>query len=441
MAVTLPRSEYQQRREALLQWLAEQPQTAIAIIPGASLQTRSNDTEYPFRQHSDFYYLTGFNEPDACLVLAPHADCQVQLFCQAKDPQQEVWHGRRLGTAAAVATLGVDVAYDADDLDAHLLHLFDGVELVFTDHDNQAFTAHCQELAVELRQQARRGVYPPSQWQHLSPWLHAQRLRKSESEIAVMREAARISVDAHKRAMRFAAPGRFEYQVAAELEHEFVMQGAAAAAYGTICGSGDNACILHYTENSAVMRDGDLLLIDAGAEYQGYAADITRTFPVNGRFSDDQRALYEWVLKAQEAALATVKPGSTLERAHEAAAFVITEGLVALGILQGKVNAHWQQASYRRFFIHGLGHWLGLDVHDVGQAPQTDKVLPFEPGMVITVEPGVYIPVDAEDIDPRWRGLGIRIEDDVVITADGYENLTDEVPKTVAEIEAWMQSK
>ncbi|RUO57937.1 Xaa-Pro aminopeptidase [Pseudidiomarina insulisalsae] len=441
MTVTLSQAEFQQRRQRLLDKLAKEKQSAMAIIPSAQLQTRSRDTEFPFRQDSDFYYLTGLNEPDAVLVLAPDTELPVQLYCQPKDPQQEVWHGRRMGVAHAVDRLGVDIAHPIDDLDEHLWHLLDGVHSVYTDHSKLEFLQHCQSIAAELRAEGKRGAQPPRAWLDLAPWLHQWRLTKSAAELDMMREAARISVAAHRRAMQFVEPGRFEYQVVAELHHEFAMQGAAGPAYGTICGSGDNACILHYTENSAQLRHGDLLLIDAGAEYQGYAGDITRTFPVSGRFSDAQRQVYDIVLRAQEAALATVKPKSTLMRAQDAAAEVITAGLIELGILSGSVKKHMEQASYRRFLIHGIGHWLGLDVHDVGDHQQPDKTTPFAPGMVITIEPGVYIPADAHDVAEQWRGIGIRIEDDLVITADGYENLTADVPKTIAEIEAWMQSK
>ncbi|MFC0446351.1 Xaa-Pro aminopeptidase [Pseudidiomarina halophila] len=441
----LNNDEFAQRRARLLKRLAAQPHSTVAIIPGAQLATRSRDTEFPFRQDSDFFYLTGFNEPDAVLVLAPDSDMPVQLYCQPSDPHAEVWHGRRLGVALAVAELGVDVAHAIDDLDDHLLPLLDGVHTVMIDHGKSEWLAHVQELSDQLRQSRKKGQQAPRAYVDIAPWLHEARLLKSAAELEVMREAARITVAAHKRAMRFTAPGHYEYQVAAELHHEFAFNGASGPAYGTICGSGENACILHYTENQSQLRDGDLLLIDAGAEYQGYAADITRTFPVNGKFSDNQRQLYEIVLRAQDAAFATLKPGSNLQRAHEAAAEEITRGLVDLGILQGDAKEHMEQGSYRRFFIHGLGHWLGLDVHDVGDyqqdgSQQGKKSTAFKPGMVLTVEPGIYIPADAQDVEPKWRGIGIRIEDDVIITESGYENMTADVPKTVAEIEAWMQA-
>ncbi|MDN7125104.1 Xaa-Pro aminopeptidase [Pseudidiomarina sp. 1APP75-32.1] len=440
MSLTIPQSEFAERRARLLKRLAAQTHSAIAIVPSAELTIRSRDTEFPFRQDSDFFYLTGFNEPGAVLVLAPDSEMPVQLYCQPSDPHQEVWHGRRLGVALAVAELGVDVAHAIDELDDHLLPLLDGVHTVLIDHEKTEWLAHVQDLSAELRQSKKKGQQAPRAYADLSPWLHEWRLQKSPAELDIMREAARITVAAHKRAMRFAAPGRYEYQVAAELHHEFAFHGASAPAYGTICGSGENACILHYTENQDQLRDGDLLLIDAGAEYQGYAADITRTFPVNGKFSATQRQLYEVVLRAQEAAFATLKPGSHLQRAQQAAAKEITKGLVELGILQGEVTAHMEQGSYRRFFIHGLGHWLGLDVHDVGDYQKGEQLTALKPGMVLTVEPGIYIPADADDVEDKWRGMGIRIEDDVIITESGYENMTADVPKTVAEIEAWMQT-
>lgn len=434
-------SEFQSRRQQILDFLQQQDEPAIAIIPSAQLATRSRDTEYPFRQDSDFYYLTGFNEPDALLVLQPDNDQPVQLFCQPSDPHAEVWHGRRLGVDRAPEALGVDGAYSIADADEHLFALLNGMHSVYTPHDKPELTQLLHELAAELRQTSKKGDRAPQAWHDLAPKLAQMRLVKSEAELELMRRAAAISVDAHKRAMRYTRPGVYEYQVAAELHHEFALQGAAGPAYGTICGSGENACILHYTENSSQLQDGDLLLIDAGAEFQGYAADITRTFPVNGRFSEPQKALYELVLAAQEAALATVKPGSNLPAAQEAAARTITQGLLDLGILTGSFEQHWKQTSYRKFFIHGLGHWLGLDVHDVGTYDVAGKKQKFAPGMVLTVEPGIYIPPGMPDVDARWHGIGIRIEDDVIITADGHENLTAGVPKTVAEIEQWMQQK
>lgn len=444
-------SPFVARRQTLLKHLARlAPAGGVAIIPAAPEVTRSRDTEYPFRQDSDFYYLTGFNEPNAVLVLTTDSDIPVQLFCQPSDAQAEVWHGRRLGLTAAAEQLHIDVTWSIDELNKRLPQLLNHVDTVFYAQGTYAdFDQRLFGYFNELRQSPKRGLQAPRALVDLRPVLHAQRLIKQPDEIALMRKAAEISVAAHKRAMRFAKPGRYEYQVAAEIHHEFAMHGALHPAYGTICGGGENACILHYTENSDVLRDGDLLLIDAGAEYQGYAADITRTFPVNGRFSPEQRDLYNLVLAAQLAALDCVKPGGSLPAASEAAAKVITKGLLELGIITGSFDEHWDKVTYRNFFIHGLGHWLGLDVHDVGAYTENDKPVTFKPGMVLTIEPGIYIPgtfgsddgKDAVKIDERWHGLGIRIEDDVLVTKTGHENLTAAVPKTVAEIEAWLTEK
>jgi len=433
---------YAKRRQQLLTQLSKQvSKGAVALISAAPEVTRSNDTEYPFRQDSDFFYLTGFDEPDAVLVLAPDADVQVQLFCQPKDPHAEVWHGRRLGFDAAPAHLGVEAAWSIEDFDTHLENLLlDSDNVVWAQDQYAEFDAVVFAAIASARQQGRKEYTGPQGTCDIRPLLHAQRLIKSAEEIDLMRRAAEITVAAHARAMHFAQPGRFEYQVAAELHHEFAMQGALHPAYGTICGGGDNACILHYTANLDVLKDGDLLLIDAGAEYQGYAADITRTFPVNGRFSEPQKQLYQVVLDAQEAALAVIKPGANMPAAQEAAAKVITKGLIELGILQGSFKEHWQAASYRNFFIHGLGHWLGLDVHDVGAYNHNGKAVSFKPGMALTIEPGIYIPPDAE-VDPKWRGIGIRIEDDILVTEQGHENLTAALPKTIADIEAWLAQR
>lgn len=439
---TVSAATFKARRTALMKQLQKHaPEGAIAIIPAAPELTRSRDTEFPFRQDSDFYYLTGFNEPNAVLVLAPDCDVQEQLFCQPSDAHAEIWHGRRLGVAAAEAQINVDAAWSIDELNKRMPRLLNQMDTVFYAQGTYAdFDQRVLGWFNLLRETPKKGDAPPRALVDLRPLVHAQRLIKQPEELALMRRSAEISVAAHKRAMLFAQPGRFEYQVAAELHHEFAMQGALHPAYGTICGGGENACILHYTDNSSELKDGDLILIDAGSEYQGYAADITRTFPVNGRFSDTQKALYEVVLAAQEAALAEAKPGGNLPAAHEAAARTITQGLIELDILSGSFSQNWENASYRQFFIHGLGHWLGLDVHDVGNYTEKGKPIRFKPGMVLTIEPGIYIPPDA-DVAERWRGIGIRIEDDIVITEQGHDNLTAAVPKTVAEIEAWLQQR
>lgn len=438
MKLSLPLDEFKKRRAHILKRLAKASPHAIAVIPGAQLQTRSRDTEFPFRQDSDFFYLTGFNEPNALLVLAPSAEDPVQLFCQPTSPTEEVWHGRRLGVDRAAESLGIDFAASIDDADDYLFALLDGAEQVYYPHDKPELAAQLTMIADELRAAPKKGYQAPTAWVDINPWLADMRIIKSSAELDLMRKAASISVAAHKRAMRFTKPGVYEFQVAAEIHHEFAMHGALSPAYGTICGGGENACILHYTENESELRDGDLLLIDAGAEYAGYAGDITRTFPVNGRFSAEQKALYNVVLAAQEAALATLKPGSDMAHALKATAKVLTEGLADLGILQGNLRELVANDAYRPLMIHGLGHWLGLDVHDVGTYTQSGKKRKFEPGMVLTIEPGIYIPHGTANVDSKWHGMGIRIEDDVIITETGHENMTAAVPKTVEEIEQWM---
>ncbi|KTG29855.1 Xaa-Pro aminopeptidase [Idiomarina sp. WRN-38] len=440
MTAVISVEEFAQRRQALMKRM---PLGAVAIIAGNSEVTRSNDTEYPFRQNSDFFYLTGFAEPDAVLLLVNGEKPQSLLFCQDKDPQQEVWHGLRLGYENAEQTLKVDAAEDIDAIEERLPDILKGMDSVFYLMGDQAEVGELINGARnQLQLAARRsGELPPQSLRDLRALLDDMRLIKSEAEINVMRESARISSNAFRRIMRFVEPGKHEYQVGAELHHEFAMNGALYPAYGMICGGGANACVLHYTDNKDVLNDGDLILVDAGAEYQGYAADITRTFPVNGKFSDTQRTLYEMVLKAQQAAFEEIKPGSNLVNASNAAARVINDGLVELGIIDGDPDTAFEAMRWKTYFIHGLGHWLGLDVHDMGRYKDDNgKPVSFEPGMVLTVEPGIYIPEDA-DVDEKWRGIGIRIEDDLVVTAEGYENLSSDVPKTIEEIEAWMSGK
>ena len=430
---------YVERRRLLLESL---PSGTVVLVRGASLVTRSNDTEYPFRQHSDFYYLTGINEPDATLLMVkpakPGARTRSYLFVLPRDAEQEIWHGRRLGTEQASAISGISHVYDNSESHRRILQALGQQPNV------------CWPLQVSIEEQhlrhrwlaklaESRQLQAPRQFLDLNSYVHEQRLIKSPFEIEIMRKSARIAVDAHRRALQSCKPGMMEYQLAAELHHEFAMQGAAGPAYGTICGSGENACILHYTENSSVMADGQLVLIDAGCEYLGYASDITRTFPVNGRFTPMQRRLYNWVLEAHQAAIAHIKPGNTLPQAYKIAVKILTTGLIDLGVLQGSVEANMQNSSYRPYFMHGLGHWLGLDVHDVGDYKQNGEPRALRAGMVLTIEPGLYIPSDT-DCDPQLQGLGVRIEDDILVTETGHQNLTQGVPVTADDIEALMQS-
>ncbi len=420
--------------------------SSLVIVPAASQVTRSNDTEYPFRQDSDFWYLSGFNEPDAVLVMSNQLEgnkiqhSAVLMFVQPKDAHAEVWHGRRLGTASAPKELGLDEAYSLDSIEELLPELLNGHEhLYFSLDRNPAADALVQAALAECKAAPKQSMMAPNTIIDVGPILHQMRRIKSDAEIALMREAGIISADAHKRAMRFVKPGAFEYQLEAEIHHEFAMRGARYPAYGTIVGSGNNACILHYTENSEQIKDGDLILIDAGCELQGYAADITRTFPANGKFSAPQKALYQLVLDAQLAALEQLKPGNTIADGMKACVSVITHGLVDLGILSGEPEDLIESEAWRTYFMHGLGHYLGLDVHDVGIYKHQGNDLPLEAGVVITVEPGLYISEQSK-APKQYRGIGIRIEDDIVIHATGHEVLTASVPKSICDIEELMGS-
>ncbi|WP_342804991.1 Xaa-Pro aminopeptidase [Alteromonas sp. M12] len=414
---------------------------SIAVIPAANMVTRSNDTEFPFRQDSDFHYLSGFPEADAYLVISNSplmGDVFSALFCLPKDELAEIWQGRRIGAEAAPADYEVDIAHPLDDILVGLTSYLNGHEnLYFARGHHGPSDALMDEVLVNLRNAPKQSKIAPSCEFDIRILLHEMRLFKSDFEISIMRQAAEISCDAHIAAMKFSEVGKNEFHLEATIHHHFAMHGAKSPAYSTIVGSGDNGCILHYTENNCELQDNTLVLIDAGAELQGYAADITRTFPVNGRFSEPQKALYQLVLDAQLASFALFKPGSTFKAASDKAIEVLTRGLIELGLLSGDLEDNIEQQNYRQFFMHGLGHWLGLDVHDVGNYKVAGADREFEPGMVMTVEPGLYVSETAE-VDPKWKGIGIRIEDNIVITEDGYEVLTDKVPKTIADIENLM---
>jgi Xaa-Pro aminopeptidase len=439
--IEFDKNEFAQRRQKLLNKM--QP-NSICVVPSSALVTRSRDTEFPFRQDSYFEYLSGFPEPEACLVLTNSCDYPnglSVLFCQGKDPSVEMWQGKRIGPRQAKRDFGFDIAFDNEEFDERLLELMNGHEQVyFALGANQECEERVFECVEHLRSAPKQSQTAPSSIVDLRALLDEMRLFKSPYEQNIMRTAGQISAQAHIRAMGFAKSERFEYQLEAELHHEFAMQGAKHPAYSTIVGSGENACILHYTENSAELKDGQLVLIDAGCELNGYAADITRTFPVSGRFSQAQRQLYQLVLDAQLAALECIKPGCTISAASAVAIEVITAGLLDLGLLKGSLADNITGQHYRAFFMHGLSHWLGLDVHDVGNYKVADRDRPFEAGMVLTVEPGIYVASDAP-VDENWRGIGIRIEDNVLITATGHEILTKDVPKEISEIETLMAAK
>ena len=433
----IPKAEYARRRKALM---AQMEPNSIAILPAAPVYIRNRDVEHIYRQDSDFQYLTGFPEPEAVLALIPGREHgEYVLFCRERDPERELWDGLRAGQDGAIAQFGADDAFPINDIDDILPGLTEGRERVYYAIGcNQEFDHRLMEWINVIRSKARQGAQPPNEFVALDHLLHDMRLYKSAAEVKVMKEAAEISAAAHVRAMQAARPGLSEYHLEAELEYIFRKNGSKMPAYGSIVASGRNACILHYRENDAPLKDGDLILIDAGCEIDCYASDITRTFPVNGTFSPEQKAIYELVLKAQEAAFAAIGPDKHWNEAHEATVRVIAEGLLELGLLTGTLDEVIETESYKAYYMHRAGHWLGMDVHDVGDYKVGGEWRVLEPGMALTVEPGIYIPADDERVAKKWRGIGVRIEDDVVVTKTGCEILTGGVPKTVAEIEALM---
>ncbi|TMP07007.1 Xaa-Pro aminopeptidase [Pseudoalteromonas sp. S3178] len=435
--VEIDKSEFKARRESLL---AQMDANSVAIIPAASEVTRSRDTEYAFRQDSDFFYLTGFNEPDAVLVLSNNCDIPSTLFCLDKDKLAEIWHGRRIGFDKAKSDYLFDEAYPLSELNDKLVTMLNEKDAIyFAQGAYPSFDTKVLSLLGTLRSGSRKGLKAPGTIKEIRGLIHEMRLFKSPSEVNIMREGCEISARGHMRAMRYSHPGATEFQLEAELHHHYAMNGAPHPAYGTIVGSGDNANILHYTQNSDVLKAGDLVLIDSGCELQGYAADITRTFPVNGQFSEPQAALYNIVLKAQEVAFEEVKPGGFMSHANKRAMQVMTQGLLELGILTGDFDELMAKGACKEYYMHGLGHWLGLDVHDVGDYKQNNVERAFEPGMVLTIEPGLYISEDS-NAPQQYKGIGIRIEDNLLITESGHENLTLSVPKTINDIETLMQS-
>ncbi|MEQ7329005.1 aminopeptidase P N-terminal domain-containing protein [Xanthomonas campestris] len=429
-------AEYARRRKQLMQMAGEQ---AILILPAAPERVRSHDTHYPYRQDSDFWYLSGFPEPEAVLVLVPgRKHGEAILFCRERDAEREAWDGPRAGQEGAVAQYGMDDAYPIDDVDEILPGLLEGRSRVYYHFGRDVdFDLKLIGWLKRVREQVRHGAQPPHEFLELGHLLHEQRLFKSRDEIALMQQAADISVRAHRAAMQLVRPGVHEYQLQAEIEREF-RAADAWPAYGSIVGTGSNACVLHYRANNARSRDGELVLVDAGAEYRGYAADITRTFPVNGRFSAAQRALHDLVGAAQAATLAQAQPGIAYEAGHLAAVQALTEGLLRLGLLKGTLERNLAEGHYKRFYRHKTGHWLGLDVHDVGEYRLAGESRLLEPGMVFTIEPGLYVSADDTSVEAKWRGIGIRTEDNVLITADGHRVLTDALARSADEIEAEM---
>lgn len=434
-----PSNEFAKRRARLLKRMLP---NSMAILATAAEKIRNRDVHYPFRPDSDFYYLTGFSEPESVMVLLrKNTTARFVLFCRPRDPSREIWDGHRYGPQGAIDHFGADEAYPIDQLEAKLSEWMRAVDhIYYTLGEDDTFDHMLTHQAEKLRNQSRSGLNEPSQFISLAQLLHQMRLIKSSAEIKLMQHAADISATAHRHAMQSCKPGMHEYHIDAELTHCFMQHGSRSPAYPSIVAAGANACTLHYISNASELKAGDLLLIDAGAEYQNYASDITRTFPINGRFNEQQRALYELVLEAQLAAIAKVKPGLPYNTHHDAAVRVLTKGLVKLGLLEGDYKQLIKEGAYREFYMHRTGHWLGMDVHDVGSYKQHDQWIKLRPGMVLTVEPGLYIAPDCKRVAKKWRGIGIRIEDDVVVTRTGHRILTTAAPKHADDIEALMQA-
>ena len=430
--------EFVRRRRQLMRMAGRD---AIVIVPAAPERVRSNDSHYPYRQDSDFHYLSGFPEPDAVLALIPGREQgETILFCRERDAERERWDGARAGTEGAVAQYGFDDAFPIEDIDDILPGMIEGRTRVYYHFGRDPeFDLKLIGWVNRVRADVRKGAVPPHELVALSHLLHDLRLYKSRGELRIMKKSAKIAAAAHVRAMRTTRPGMNEHEVEAELLHEFRRHGAVPS-YEPIVGGGANACVLHYRANNAPLRDGDLLLIDAGAEYDCYASDITRTFPINGRYSQEQRAIYDIVLAAQTAAIDEVRPGRAFDAYHEAAVRVITRGLIRIGLLEGSLEKNLREHAYRAFYMHKTGHWLGLDVHDVGDYRIDGEFRLLEPGMVVTVEPGIYIAPELKKVPARWRGIGVRIEDDVVVTRGDPVVLTSDVPRDADAIEALMAS-
>ncbi len=429
--------EFARRRKDLMDLMEE---NSIAILPSATLVSRNSDTDFHFRQNSDFHYLTGFNEPESVVALVPgreHGQCI--LFCQERDASLEQWHGKVTGPERAMQLFGIDDAFPIADIDDILPGLIEGKsKLYYAMGSHDEFDGQVIAWVNSISGNQQTGSKPPGEFVQLDQHLHELRLFKSKQEIQVLRKASEITALGHQRLMDKLAPGVYEYQLEAEILHAFASEGARFPAYPSIVGSGNNACILHYIQNEDQVKKGDLVLVDAGCEYQSYASDVTRTLPANGKFSKAQKEVYDIVLEAQAAAIELIQPGLHWNQSHEAAVKIITEGLIKLGLLEGDRDELIESGAFKKFYMHRTGHWLGLDVHDVGDYKVDDEWRMLEEGMVVTVEPGIYILEDLEGVPAKYRGIGIRIEDDVLVTKTGNEVLTAMIPKTVEDIEEYM---
>lgn len=430
-------TDFAKRRKQLMQKIGPK---GIVILASSPVAFRNGDYDYPYRQHSDFYYLTGFEEPESVAVLLPKRKAgEFILFNRPNDRAEEIWTGARAGQKGARKQFAADESFSINDLSKKLPELLEGREALYYSLGTDLKFDQVLLTAVNaIRGKIRNGVQPPLAFMDVTPTLHEMRLVKTNEEIAVMRKAAEITANAHTRAMQACHPGMYEYQLEAEILHEFQRSGAREVAYSSIVGAGANACTLHYTRNNQKIKEGDLVLIDAGCEYLNYAADVTRTFPANGRFSPEQRAIYEIVLAAQLAGIKAIRPGASFNAVQEVIVKIITKGLLDLGILKGKLSTLIESQAYFPFYMHKSGHWLGLDVHDVGRYKIDGKWRRLQPGMVLTVEPGIYISADISGVAKRWQNIGVRIEDDILVTKKGHEVLSGRAPKEIKDIERVM---
>ncbi|HKO98766.1 MAG TPA: Xaa-Pro aminopeptidase [Pyrinomonadaceae bacterium] len=426
-------------RSQLAEFMRRMDQNSVAIIPSARETTRSNDTHYRFRQDSDFFYLTGFEEPDSIAVIAPGREHKYTLFVRPRDPAQEIWVGKRAGVDGAKSEWGAEAAFPIEEFEEKLLEVLDGAEILYYRLGvNEEMDKKLIAKIASVRTMNRKPIQVPQTIIDPASIVHEMRVVKSDEEIELMQMAADIAAEAHVEAMKTVKPGMMEYEIEALVERVFRQKGAAGPAYTSIVGGGANATVLHYVDNKDELHDGELLLVDAGAEYKGYASDITRTFPVNGKFSPAQREIYDVVLKAQMACVEMVRPGTTHEQIKQHSIEVLTEGMVEIGLLKGEPKKLIEDKKYEQFYMHGLGHMLGIDVHDVGVYYVDKKSRALEPGVVMTVEPGIYVSPDTKDVPDKFLGIGVRIEDDVLCTSNGPRVLTTKVPKDPDEIEAIM---
>jgi|TARA_B100001093_G_scaffold145956_1_gene138612 Xaa-Pro aminopeptidase len=429
---------FSERRDLLADKVLED---SAIIVSAASVKSRISDTEYSYRQDSNFYYLSGYEEPESLILIRPNQDKErFIIFCRDRDPLREQWDGFRTGQEGVIQDYGADAAYSINSIDEIMPKLLEGAKnIYFSMSAPCGVDAKISSWVEDIRKNTRSGAEPPQNLLSLDSILHEMRLIKESDEMDLMKQAANITTEAHIRAMQSVRPGMYEYQLEAEYLYAFNKNGARSPAYNSIVGGGNNSCILHYVENNAELQDGDLVLVDAGCEYQYYASDVTRTFPVNGKFSPEQREIYSIVLEAHKQSMEQAKPGNKWNLMHDKSVEVIVEGLLSIGLLQGSKDEIIDKGEYSKFYMHRIGHWLGMDVHDVGSYKQDGDWRPLEEGMVMTVEPGIYILDSMEGVDDKWKGIGVRIEDDIAITDSGFEILTPDVPRTIEEVEQTVQ--